>query len=164
MIQRVQTVLLLLVAIAMAMVAFSNIWGELDAANDQLRLLSGFKLELIDTNGTLNDTSDDVVLSSESKWYIGALGFLASIIAFVSIFSFKNRLTQMKLGALNALIMAATLGISFYIIYQNEPLIEGQGSITTGFYLPAGAMLLNLLSNRFIRKDEKLVRSVDRLR
>lgn len=164
MIQRIQTVLLLVIAIAMAMMPFTNIWGELDQQNDQLTLLSGFKLEVIDTNGTLNDTADDTVISSQSTWYIGGLAFLASIVAFISIFSFKNRLTQMKLGALNALIMAATLGISFYTIYQNEPLIDGQGSITTGFYLPAAAMMLNILANRFIRKDEKLVKSVDRLR
>ena len=164
MIQRIQTILLLVIAIAMAMMPFTNIWGELDASNNQLRLLSGFQLEVIDTNGTLNDSSDDTLISTTSTWYIGVLALSASLIAFISIFSFKNRLTQMKLGALNALIMAATLGISFFTIYQNEPLIEGQGNITTGFYLPAAAMLLNILSNRFIRKDEKLVKSVDRLR
>jgi len=164
MIQRIQTVLLLVIAILMAMMPFTNIWGELNPDNDQLRLLSGFKLEVIDTKGTLNDPTDDVVITTQSTWYIGSLAFLASIVAFLSIFSFKNRLTQMKLGALNALIMAATLGISFFTIYQNEPLIDGQGSITTGFYLPAGAMILNILANRFIRKDEKLVKSVDRLR
>ncbi|WP_286755761.1 DUF4293 domain-containing protein [Roseivirga sp. UBA838] len=164
MIQRIQTLLLLIIGIAMAMMPFTNIWGELDRTNDQLRLLSGFKLELIDTAGTLNDKSDDTVVKTEAKWFIGGLAFVASIVAFISIFSFKNRLTQMKLGALNALIMAATLGISFYTIYRNEPLIEGQGSITTGFYLPAAAMILNILANRFIRKDEKLVKSVDRIR
>lgn len=164
MIQRVQTVLLLIIAIAMAMMPFTNIWGELDATTNQLRVLSGFQLEVIDTNGTLNDPSDDTVISSQSTWYIGSLAILASLVAFVSIFSFKNRLNQMKLGALNALIMAGILGISFYTIYANEPLIDGQGSITTGFYLPAGAMMLNILANRFIRKDEKLVKSVDRLR
>ncbi|MDH3711846.1 MAG: DUF4293 domain-containing protein [Cyclobacteriaceae bacterium] len=31
-------------------------------------------------------------------------------------------------------------------------------------YLPAVALILNLLANRFIRRDESLVRSVDRLR
>lgn len=164
MIQRVQTVLLLIIAIAMAMMPFTNIWGELDDATNQLRVLSGFELEVIDTKGTLNDPSDDTVISSQSTWYIGSLAILASLVAFISIFSFKNRLNQMKLGALNALIMAGILGISFYTIYTNEPLIDGQGSITTGFYLPAGAMMLNILANRFIRKDEKLVKSVDRLR
>ncbi len=164
MIQRIQTVFLLLIAVAMATMPFTNIWGELNAEKEQLRLLSGFKLELIDTKGTLNDTADDEVISTESNWYLGSLSLLASLVAFYSIFSFKNRLTQMKLGALNALLMAATLGLSYFLIYQNEPLFEGQGNITTGFFLPAGAMLLNILANRFIRKDDKLVKSVDRIR
>ena len=33
-----------------------------------------------------------------------------------------------------------------------------------GFFLPAIAMVFNILANRFIRRDENLVRSVDRLR
>jgi hypothetical protein len=41
---------------------------------------------------------------------------------------------------------------------------ELQGNYLMGFYLPVVALLFNLLSNRFIRKDEMLVKSADRIR
>jgi hypothetical protein len=33
-----------------------------------------------------------------------------------------------------------------------------------GLYLPIAAMICNILANRFIRRDENLVRSADRMR
>ena len=166
MIQRVQTLLLLGVAICMGMVLAYYIWGETTADQGELAVLTAFKVEWVDTAGTLSDRSDDTIIRTESTWYIAALAVAASLVALFSVVQYKNRLTQMKLGALNALLMAATLGISYYKIYQLEPMVnpEGQGNIQLGFFLPALAMILNILSNRFIRKDEKLVRSVDRIR
>jgi len=64
-------------------------------------------------------------------------------------------------------LMAGVLGISLYIAtsYGNEMLRpEMEGTYKLGFFLPAFALIFNVLSNRFIRRDEKLVRSVDRIR
>lgn len=166
MIQRIQTVLLLGVAICMATILAFYIWGEISSDQGQVATMTAFKMELVDTAGTIADQSDDTVLRSDATWYIAVLAIAASLIAMASVFQYKNRLNQMKLGALNALLMAATLGISYYKIYQYENLVnvEGQGSIQMGFFLPAIAMMLNIFANRFIRKDEKLVKSVDRIR
>ncbi len=166
MIQRIQTILLFGVAVCMGTILAYYIWGEVSADESKVATLTAFKMEVIDTAGTVQDQSDDTVIRSDSTWYIAALAIAAAIVALVSVFQFKNRLNQMKLGALNALLMAATLGVSYYKIYQYENLVnpEGQGSIQMGFFLPAVAMILNILSNRFIRKDEKLVKSVDRIR
>ena len=41
---------------------------------------------------------------------------------------------------------------------------EVNGAFVTGFWAIFGGMICNLLANRFIRKDEMLVRSVDRIR
>ena len=123
---------------------------------------------MVDFGGTVNQGDDDTIVSTRANWYIAVLVIIAGLVALVSIFQFKNRLTQMKLGALNALLMAATLGISYYHIFQNEASFSptAQGNISLGFYLPVFAMLLNILSNRFIRKDEKACQtwSVDRIR
>lgn len=166
MIQRIQTILLLGVAICMGLVLAYPIWFETSADQTQGMILTAFKTEVIDFGGTINQGDDDTIVSSNANWYLAALAVTAGLVALISIFKFKNRLTQMKLGALNALLMAATLGLSYYNIFQNESSFSPttQGNISLGFYLPAFAMLLNILSNRFIRKDEKLVKSVDRLR
>lgn len=164
MIQRIQTLFLLGVAVLMGMTNAYYLWGEKSADDQTVVTLTTMNMKVIETAGTISDLSDDTIIRQDGTWYIGALSIIAALIAIFSVLQFRNRLNQMKLGALNALIMAATLGISYYKIYQYEGLIEGQGAISLGFYLPAGAMLLNIIANRFIRKDEKLVKSVDRIR
>lgn len=164
MIQRIQTVFLFGVALLMGLTNAYYMWGEVSADENTVATFTTFKMKVIETAGTIADKTDDTIIREDGTWYIGALTIIASIIALVSIFQFKNRLNQMKLGALNALIMASVLGLSYYSIFQFEGIIEGNGQISFGFYCPAAAMLMNILANRFIRKDDKLVKSVDRIR
>ncbi len=165
MIQRVQTIFLMLIALCMGLMLAYYIWGELIPDQNRVISFSAFKMEVIDTQGTLQNVSDDVVVDSQNTWYIGALAILSVITAMFSIFMFKNRLTQMKLGALNSLFMVATLAISYLHINRFEKIFpETVGQTQLGFFLPVAAMLLNMIANRFIRKDEKLVKSVDRIR
>ena len=51
--------------------------------------------------------------------------------------------------------------MTFLIVDLQE---EYEGTFGLGIFAFAIAMLLNILARRFIQKDEKLVRSVDRLR
>ena len=89
---------------------------------------------------------------------------IASVtIAFIEIGKFKNRMLQMKLGALNSLFLVATIGCALYFASQLIKTYQG-GQYGLGMWLPGLAVLCNLLANRFIRKDEKLVRDSERLR
>lgn len=166
MIQRIQTILLIGVSLCMGLVLAYPIWFEEMPDKSEGIIITAFKTEVVNFGGTPNIGDDDTITSSTGNWYLGVLAIAAVIVALVSIFQFKNRLNQMKLGALNALIMASCLGLSFYLVTQNESSFspDSSGTISLGFYLPAFAMLLNILANRFIRKDEKLVKSVDRIR
>ena len=91
---------------------------------------------------------------------------MAAGVALFSIFQYHDRLRQIKLGALNSLLMAGVVGSSFYFILKAEKMlgIGQQGQYLFGFYLGMVALLFNSLANRFIRKDEKLVRESDRIR
>ena len=91
---------------------------------------------------------------------------MAAAVALISISKYKNRLTQIKLGALNSLLIAGAMGTSLYFTMNSEKIIDPavQGSYQIGFFMPVAALIFNLIANRFIRRDEKLVRSVDRLR
>lgn len=98
---------------------------------------------------------------------IGLLAIAAAVIAAYEIFQYRSRLNQMKLGLLNTLVMAALLGTTFYYAtYVGAEMVEADsnGSYHAGFYMPVFGLLFNALSNRFIKRDEDLVRSVDRLR
>ena len=99
-------------------------------------------------------------------WVIGLLAAASAAVALFEIFQFRARARQLMLGALNLLLITAVLGATFYFSNQGEQALnlKLEGQFLPGFYLPTLALLLNLLANRFIRRDERLVRSMDRLR
>ena len=73
-------------------------------------------------------------------------------------------MTQMKLGALNSLVMAGAVVCAVVFIDQLSDQFEYGWQYGIGLYLPIGAVFFNFLANRFIRRDEKLVRNSERLR
>ncbi|KAA9331792.1 DUF4293 domain-containing protein [Adhaeribacter soli] len=158
MIQRIQSVFLLLLALCMVALLFLPIWSKTDPTTGQTATLTAFSLS--------QPAGPDATPTSTSTIAIGILAIIAAGIALYEIFQFKNRITQMKLGMLNTLVLAGLLGaVIYYSLYVGEELVQGApGEREAAFYLPLLALLLNMLANRFIRRDEQLVRSVDRLR
>lgn len=167
MLQRVQTIFLFLVALSMALMLFFRIWdkGSLEKDIGEQAIITAFEqvYTRIDTVGTDNEA---MIEEKKMTFPIAILAILAIGVAGFSIFKYDNRLTQMKLGALNALLIAGALGLSlYYTLEADKLLLPGTpGNYRLGFFMPVAALMFNLLSNRFIRRDEKLVRSVDRLR
>ena len=92
------------------------------------------------------------------------LAIAAATIAVIEIGKFENRLLQLKLGALNALLMAGSMGSAVYFATQAMKTYQIAGEYGYALWLPGIAMVCNMIANRFIRKDEKLVRDSDRLR
>lgn len=92
------------------------------------------------------------------------LAVAAATIAFMEIGKYENRMTQIKMGALNSLVMAGSLAALVWFATQRIKAVEIAGQYGLSLWLPAGAMIFNMIANRFIRRDEKLVRDADRLR
>lgn len=157
MLQRFQTVFLILVVLSMVATLFFPIWTKADASTETLISLTAFELRT-EVAGTETQ--------SKSTFYIALLALAAAASAAVSISKFKNRLLQIKLGALSSFLMAALLLTCLYLSNGAEAEInpDAQGNYVLGFFLPAAGLLFNLLANRFIRRDEMLVKSADRLR
>lgn len=107
----------------------------------------------------------DGAYSVQDQIVLLVLFALGGALALAGIFLFRNRNTQMRLSifAFIANLIGIVFGILFFM--QNSSDI-GDNAIQDGLgaYLPAGALLFLLLAYRFINKDEKLVRSMDRLR
>jgi amino acid transporter len=90
-----------------------------------------------------------------------------ALLALFTIFQYKKRNLQVKLtgGGVFASI-ALIMGIFFLYI----PIIEKKINIvpnyldSIGIYLPLIALVFFVMANRAIKRDEKLVRSADRLR
>jgi Na+-transporting NADH:ubiquinone oxidoreductase subunit NqrE len=152
--QRIQTLFLVIAIISLVGTIFLPIWVYQDA--------SGQAHELYPLHYTIKQ--NEVRTTQYFPYAITAvLAFAAATLAFIEVRRFKNRVLQMKLGALNSLFMAGTIAAG--VIFSNQLVKTFQGGhYGLGLWLPGIAVVCNLLANRFIRRDERLVRDSDRLR
>ncbi|MCE2779918.1 MAG: DUF4293 domain-containing protein [Algoriphagus sp.] len=157
MIQRVQTIFLFLIAVGMGVTLSTQLWSQGGAAGDSWNL-SAFLMSNLDETGQ--------VIQSSSKWYLGALASLSAILALVSIFQYKLRSRQLLLNMINSLVMVSLVAATFLTTSGVNEAIKAQdgGDYGIGFWSILVSMVMNMLANRFIKKDEALVRSVDRIR
>ncbi len=157
MIQRVQTIFLFLIFVGMGVTLSTQLWSQGGAAGDSWNL-SAFLMSNLDETGQ--------VIQSSSKWYLGALASLSAILALVSIFQYKLRSRQLLLNMINSLVMVSLVATTFLTTSGVNEAIKAQdgGDYGIGFWSILVSMVMNMLANRFIKKDEALVRSVDRIR
>jgi len=96
--------------------------------------------------------------------FIIILTAIIMVITIVTIVRFKKRLQQIQLGKLNILLHVGLVVLTFFYldVFQNN--YSGSFSYGAAVIMPLVSMILILLANRAIRKDENLVRSADRLR
>ncbi|MBL87569.1 MAG: hypothetical protein CMO82_13030 [Winogradskyella sp.] len=108
------------------------------------------------------NTEDVKVFATDSYLYLGL--FLGSaLLSLISIFSFKNRKSQFVMGRVNIILNFILLGI---FVYQSLN-ISGETNVSEkgiGILLPIFSIVCLVLANKAIKKDEDLVKSVDRLR
>ena len=143
MIQRVQSVYLLLASVISGVLIFVfNLWTSISK--------DIFAIDLLNRESYL--------LKS-----IPVLFLVSAILAFVAIFLYKNRKLQFVIGRLAILVNLILLGLLIYVSLT----LPGEVSISEkgiGMFIPIIAILLIVLANKAIKKDEDLVKSVDRLR
>ena len=107
-------------------------------------------------------TGHDVIGNFDSPFlYEGML--LSGLLSFIIIFVFKNRKLQFVLGRINILLNLILLGVFVYLSLNlpGEALVSEKG---IGQFIPVITIVLLVLANKAIKKDEQLVKSVDRLR
>ncbi len=91
------------------------------------------------------------------------LFFVSAALTFVAIFQFKKRQLQFVLGRLSILTNFILLGI---IVYFSQNL-SGEINVSEkgiGLLIPILSIVFVVIANKAIKKDEELVKSVDRLR
>ena len=143
MIQRIQTVYLLLTSIISGVLIF--VFNLLKSLEKNV-----FALDLLNSDSSLLKV-------------VPILFLVSAILAFVAIFLFKNRKLQFVIGRLTILINLILLGLLIYVSLT----LPGEAAVSEkgiGMFVPILAVLLLVLANKAIKKDEDLVKSVDRLR
>ena len=143
MIQRIQSVFLLL--------ASGSCFGlfATDAADTPAPVASS---DLF-ADGSFNVFDDPILI---------AIVVLAGVVFLADIFLFKNRKLQVTLSRLGLALMLIGAGYSSYLWYSDSA--GASATPDVGIALPVLAVIFALLAGRYIAKDEKLVRSADRLR
>lgn len=154
MIQRIQSLYLLLVTAFMAITLFTPI-AEFTIASGEVLTLSAFAL----SSGE----------QSQSTLWMGIVMVLAAVLPFVTIFLFKRRQLQLRLcGVEVVLLIGAIVFEVIYYFLSTANALDGvtiaHRSIGWGALLPLVSLVLAFLAARNIFKDEILVRSLDRIR
>ncbi|MDQ0476079.1 DUF4293 family protein [Chryseobacterium sp. MDT2-18] len=81
----------------------------------------------------------------------------------ISILSYKNRKRQIQLNTISVIINALLLGLlAYWLLTLSGGIDFPEKGIEPVF--PLLSMICLLIANVYIRKDERLVKSVDRLR
>jgi hypothetical protein len=114
---------------------------------------------------TLPAMADGALTASDNPGMLG-LCALVALLTLGAVFLYNNRPLQGRISAMAgiaALFGAALTGIQMYQTMQAAP-EGGTLQMGAGIALPVLAILFTGLAGRYIRKDEKLVRSADRLR
>ena len=169
MIQRVQTIFLFLITVAMCLALANPIWEKAGAQSPAMAHLSALQYtqeQIVAPQPGLPAQAAPATYA-DTVWYLALLIALVGASSFYAIFQYKTRLTQVALCAANALMLTAIMGIILYkTLYAGKAYGDpvDQGTFLTGFYAIIAALVFNALANRFIRRDEKLVRGSDRLR
>jgi len=158
MIQRIQTVYLSLAAISGLMTFFLPFAHFLEG---QVQL-SEFALF-----GIFNVQSDVLELKDPFIFPSWVLAVVAVVVPIAAIFLYKKRTTQLTVTRLAMLI---NIGYITYLTFGIESVMENlySESVTilyhAGFYMPVIALPFLFLAIRGIKKDEALVKSLDRIR
>lgn len=147
MIQRIQSLFLLLAAGA----AFS-LFGLPFAATDQAVPESQF--------------FRDQAYNIQDHIGLTVLFVLAGALALFALFSFNDRKRQLMLTrvALVADIIGIVLAVVLAVVDGGQAQYYDNPTDSLGLFMPLLFIVFILLAMRYIRKDEKLVRSMDRLR
>ena len=144
MIQRIQSVFLLLAAI---------ILGAL------------FKIPFAMSDQAASPFFEDKLFNAFDHIVLIILVSLGAIIALVSIFMFRNRNLQIRLGYIGIICSVFLALVAFWLVYSNADTM-GEVNIEDqfGLYMPFLALVFFILANHFTKKDQKTVESMDRLR
>lgn len=154
-IQRWQSLLLLAAAILMGLFSFCLI-AQLNTTDFTLNFSAcGLKYEGTSTNGAPTGYY-------MSTWYFFVLTLLSSLIPAIAIFLFRNLRLQKTLCLIEILFVIASYMTACLIAHTA---VTGARINWTEIYVaPVISLIATILAYYRIRKDERLLRSADRLR
>lgn len=151
MIQRIQSVYLILAVALMAAVSFIH---PINFFNTGASYTLAF-------NGVVDMKTSTIVFSTMP---LTLLTLLTAIIAFVSIFFYKKRMLQIRLNVFNSVLMVGYVPMMLYYVHSINKELGTTADFKILIVFPVIAAILTFLAIRAIGKDEALIRSLNRIR
>ncbi len=152
MIQRVQSIYIILsIIVVFTASLFPFAYYVIE---DQVVMLDAFGWE-----------SQKNVLIKDFPNYPFFIGYLVSIsLSIFMLLKYKNRKTQLSFGKLNYFVLLITLIYMFLSVSSVSFNDSKDPAYGIGLYLLVSSIPFIFLANRGIKNDEKLIKSLDRLR
>jgi len=117
---------------------------------------------ILSHSGITDREGEDLELAT---WPMTVLLILVAFLAFLNIFSYKNRVRQMRICIFLILLNVGVLGmILFYIYLVQSSTVDMQIVYQWRIVIPLISIILIYLGFRRIRRDELLVKAYDRIR
>ncbi|KAB5488263.1 MULTISPECIES: DUF4293 domain-containing protein [Flagellimonas] len=136
MIQRIQTFYLVIVALITGVLPFFlNLWVEVGGK----------------------------AVYAQNEVLVSVAFYASAVLAVIAILLYKKRQNQFVVNRLNIILNLFLLGFFVYrsLSLSGEAVVSEKG---IGMLIPVFSIVFLVLANRAIKKDEDLVKSVDRLR
>ena len=158
MIQRIQTVFLFLAFLATLALFFFPLAGIYSNT-------AAYKFYIYELKNMVPGEAS--LFSFMTTFPLLLLNILVGAFSIAAVFLYKNRVLQAKIvrvAILSDIILIALVFFVYAKIIETKLLASPDYLDETGIYFPLISLIFLILANRSIMKDEKLVRSVDRLR
>jgi hypothetical protein len=158
MIQRAQSIYLFLAAITGLLTFFLPFAHYLEG---------DVKLAEYAVFGVFNVQSDLVEMTGPFLFSTWVMSLFTTMLPATAIFLYKNRPAQLRVTRLGFLVNLSFIVYLFFAIDSVHSKLYGDEVdilYHVGFYLPVVANTLLFLSIRGIKKDEALIKSLDRIR
>lgn len=153
MIQRLQSLYLLISLIIIESLFFVPIGEVVVEAQNYKLLFNGF-FQIID--GSMEMVQQTISLM--------ILIPLVGLLNLVALFLYKKRTLQLRITMYNTILMFGLSGMSAFILYRAFSDYNAVILPNISILFPVIAGIINLLAFRLIRKDDVLVKSMDRIR
>lgn len=180
MIQRIQTVWLVLAIVSMALCFLfpTAVYTLNDTALNQttearLDLIARSNPDMLNEIGNFEPkVTFSQADSGYSTWPLLLLAGLTMAVSALSIFLFRNRMRQVKIVMVAFMLnLAYAFVVFFWAVDKYADVVRNYMHLTDmsvtwsiGAYAPIASLLFIFLAQRAIRKDEARVRAADRLR
>lgn len=109
-----------------------------------------------------SETGNDELIMSLVP--LSGISILISILSIIAIFLFRKRKIQMKLAGAVILLTIMHIGLMLYYIFWVTGKFQAEIVPVYRMFIPLLILIFGILAYLGIRKDENLVKSLDRLR